>query len=405
MNYNKGEYMQIQEKGLKTQILEVIADELDITEEQFLRAKAHYDKLAEYLEDSFGEKLHIYPQGSFMLGTVIKPYRKGENTDYDIDLVCEFLEKSENSVLPNILKKEVGKVLKKNESYRAILDNEGKRCWTLNFSGFHMDCLPCIPFTSLHINKKISLTHTIDFENYIWKRSNPLQLGEWFRERQRAIFDKTKRKIYEEKFKACNSIDDVPDICVKTPLQRVVQILKRHRDVYFSDKANEKYKPISIIITVLAAYIYTQEEDLYTALNNIIEELSLYEEIYHSPTHKSSAKNQDLILFDGNKWKIKNPVAEEENFAEYWHEDNHARAKAFFEWIQDLKFHFLKEINSSETRRMIESLENALKRNIPKERAIKLGLLTNTQVGNEKELPPLVQISITNPIKPYRYKL
>lgn len=394
--------MQIQEKTLKTVILEFIAKELDITEEQFQRAKAHYDKLAEYLEDALGEKLHIYPQGSFMLGTVIKPYRKGKDADYDIDLVCEFIEESENTILPNVLKKKVGNSLKRNNNYKTILDEEGKRCWTLEFTDFHMDCLPCIPFTPLHINKKISLTHTTDFVNYTWKRSNPLQLGEWFRERQLNIFNNTKRKIYEENFKAYNSIDDVPNIYVKTPLQKVIQILKRHRDVYFSNKVNEKYKPISMIITVLAAQIYDQEEDLYCAMKNIVEELSLYEEVYNSSTHKCSAKIQDLIFFDGNKWRIKNPVAEEENFAEYWHEDNHARAKAFFEWVQDLKFNFLKKINSNEAQIILEGIENSLKRNIPNEIAIKMGITSINQESNEKNLPPLVKVAMTNPIKPYR---
>lgn len=42
----------------------------------------------------------------------------------------------------------------------------------------------------------------------------------------------------------------------KTPLQRAVQILKRHRDIMF---AGDEDKPVSIIITTLAAKAYQEK--------------------------------------------------------------------------------------------------------------------------------------------------
>ena len=64
--------------------------------------------------------------------------------------------------------------------------------------------------------------------------------------------------------RALASIDDVPTWERRTPLQRTIQILKRHRDVRFKD--NCEFAPISMIITTLAAQAYQGEEDLYEAL-------------------------------------------------------------------------------------------------------------------------------------------
>ena len=50
-------------------------------------------------------------------------------------------------------------------------------------------------------------------------------------------------------------------------MQRIVQILKRHRDVMFKD---DKDKPISIIITTLAANAYKGEDSLLEGLVNVI---------------------------------------------------------------------------------------------------------------------------------------
>ena len=48
------------------------------------------------------------------------------------------------------------------------------------------------------------------------------------------------------------SVDDVPVFAWKTPLQRSIQILKRHRDVMFWNSPN--LRPISMIITTLSAH-------------------------------------------------------------------------------------------------------------------------------------------------------
>lgn len=114
-------------------------------------------------------------------------------------------------------------------------------------------------------------------------------------------------------------IDQVPLYQIKTPLQRTVQLLKRHRDVMY-DKLPQNRKdnaPISIIITTLAALAYNNEANIFDALNNIV------------------SKMENYIEKDGETYKILNPVMSEENFADKWNTEP-AKAQEFFCWFLGL---------------------------------------------------------------------
>lgn len=289
-----------------------IADSLDIPESKYKEAVSRYEDIGNWL-DSDDSKLHIYkptiyPQGSFRLGTVVKPIY--ENDEYDIDLVCH-LEINKDNITQSQLKEMVGERLKEKESYRKLLGDEGRRCWTLDYANeFHMDILPAITDYE-KLNQCILIT---DKKLRFWQKSNPIGYARWFIERMRTIFEK--RKAALAGLQKAN-VDDVPDNMVKTPLQRSVQILKRHRDIYFSRK---DYKPISIIITTLAGHAYRNEDDLSDALFNIIKGM----------TNPNNLKSQDGI------YHIPNPTNPQENFADKWNEDE-SLPKAFLAWLNQLK--------------------------------------------------------------------
>ena len=126
-----------------------------------------------------------------------------------------------------------------------------------------------------------------------------------------------------------------------------------------------------------------------------------YEEIFRSSIHRSSAKNEELIKFDGNEWRISNPVVQEENFAERWHENNHARAEAFFEWVRELKYNFLRALESQDLKTIKESLEEELRLYVNENMLINLGFTPQSINSTTKPLPPIHEVVITNPIKPY----
>lgn len=94
-------------------LLSQLADEIDITESQEGAVRRAYTNVAEWLNQKDTKiakhKVHIFPQGSMMYGTAIKPINED---DYDIDLVCEFKE-STNNWEPSYVKKVLGKDLKR----------------------------------------------------------------------------------------------------------------------------------------------------------------------------------------------------------------------------------------------------------------------------------------------------
>jgi len=225
-------------------------------------------------------------------------------------------------------------------------DNEGHRCWTLNYAeedgiGFHMDCLPCVPeddgtkhrLVSLGVpyqyaQHAIAITHTDNYEDYEWLSSNPRGYAEWFENVNQPVFlkiaEEQKRSLFKKTQTVYASVDEVPDGLVRTSLQRAIQILKRHRDRRFVEHPWEKQKPISMIITTLAALSYKNESDIYTVLSNLADKIENYSQT-------------NLIQRINGEWRIPNPINPDENFADRWNEAGSKRADAFFLWIEWLK--------------------------------------------------------------------
>lgn len=327
-------------------LLERIIDGLDIPEYKYKQAVDRYKSLSKYLKEKIKKDVEIYPQGSMRLGTVVRPLKNGKDADYDVDLVCE-LQINKDETTAKRLKQDIGKALEDNGYYKSKLDKEGKRCWTLNYDeddkiGFHVDVLPCIPQNILSPATSLEITHKNTDNDYKWMYSNPKAYAEWFDNRKKPAFDRIvneqKRSILEKNLAFYNSIEEIPDFRVKTPLQRVIQILKRHRDFYFNGMPNEKYKPISIIITTLSTHLYEQESDTYTALHNIVLKLQEHSGLLGLGriVNENLAQRQ-LITRVYGEWKILNPVEPTENFADKWHLDDNARAKAFFEWVSKIR--------------------------------------------------------------------
>jgi hypothetical protein len=99
---------------------------------------------------------------------------------------------------------------------------------------------------------------------------------------------------------------------VRTPLHRIVQVLKRHRDVLFADDYDDK--PPSSLITTLAARAYTGQSDLITGALAVVQRMPAFIE------------NRD-----GTYW-VMNPVCPDENFADKWN-DYPLRRLKFQHWL------------------------------------------------------------------------
>jgi hypothetical protein len=306
-----------------SQIFSALADELDVPVSKYEDAAQRYQAVGAWLSQDDSELAtyspEVYPQGSFALGTAVRPLGKD---DYDVDAVC-LLDLTEAQVSQQQLKNMVGDRLKANRTYAGMLDPKdgGRRTWKLRYadeSKFHLDILPAIPDSSperISIEVPVSLsqhaiciTDKITWSSGRWPKSNPKGYAEWFKERMRVAFEERRRHLA---IKKQAEIQQIPEHEVRTPLQRVIQLLKRHRDLRYN---GDDDKPISIIVTTLAAQAYNNESDLVDALLNIV------------PGMRLAIEHRNGVIW------VPNPVNPEENFADRWAETPR-KADLFFEWL------------------------------------------------------------------------
>lgn len=340
--------------------LEDLAEELSVPTSRYEQAERSYKSLGDWLhrEDSTVREHdpQVYVQGSFRLGTTIRP--SNEDEEYDIDSVCELRKLGKGELSQQRLKQLLGAEI---EAYRRAKSmnkplREGRRCWALDYADgaqFHMDVVPALPdaasvrslLESRGVDARWASTAIAITDNQVWSypyvtdewpRSNPKGYGEWFRSRMAVALERRKRWLAEQ---VRASIEDIPDYRVRTPLQAAVMILKRHRDHVFADRPD--VRPISVIVTTLSAHSYGGEDTVGQALASILAGMDKY-----------------IQQRAGQYW-IPNPTDELENFADKWAE-HPERAQAFFDWLDRARSDFLRAAGSTDRKVITETWERGV---------------------------------------------
>lgn len=354
--------------------LEALAGELEISEARYRDAENSYKSLGDWLcrPDSSLRQYSpsVYVQGSFALGTVIRPHTDEE--DYDVDSVCELKLLNKGQLSQSELKRLVGIEI---EAYRRARNmtkpmREGRRCWVLDYADgaqFHMDIVPALPNgeaqrillesygqdarfanTAIVITDKEHPYYLIVWHD--WPRSNPKGYLNWFRGRMAAAFERRRRALAES-LRA--NVEEIPDYRVRTPLQSAIMILKRHRDMMFVGRMDER--PISIILTTLAARSYEGEERIADALFAILSKMD-------------SFIGRDQY----GRAHIPNPTDPLENFADKW-PAHPERERAFYEWLEQARRDFGQAALLADRMRISESLESRIGRGLAKRAADRAG--------------------------------
>lgn len=313
---------------------------IDVPESAYEKAETRYKDLGGWFERD-GSRCsnyspHIYPQGSFRLGTVIRPV--GMDGEYDLDLGCRLREgvgKSTHS--QRDLKQLVGVDLEAYRRARGIQERleEKHRCWRLGYAddlSFHMDVVPSIPedqrgrgmlkeamvrygvqdVLAENVSSHAGAITDDRLPSYsqispAWRVSNSEGYALWFEARMRLA-----QPILEKR--AAARIDSLKPWKWKSPLQQVVQLLKWHRDNMF--QKNPESKPISVIITTLAGHAYDGEGDVETALAGVL-------------------KRMDQFVNDVTP-RVPNPINPSEDFADKWpdHACRHLKLEESFRgWL------------------------------------------------------------------------
>ena len=346
--------------------LEALAKALEIPPSRYEQAENSYKSLGDWFhrDDSSIRDFDpdVFVQGSFRLGTVTKPQSKDE--EYDVDSGCSLTYLDKSKLSQANLKELLGKEIKLYRKSRGITKevHEGRRCWRLDYADgaqFHMDIVPCIPngldqrriledknLDARFADTAIAITDNEVLPQYLqitndWPRSNPRGYAEWFKSRMGDVFLRQREQVFNEmRNKGITAnVEDIPTYRVRTPLQSAIMILKRHRDVMFENDPTNK--PISIILTTLAAHAYHGENTIGYTLLSILSRM------------------EDAIEHDGQKFIIKNPTDALENFADKWHE-HPERAQAFFFWLEQARKDFLEVGVLVEHQRMSSILENRM---------------------------------------------
>lgn len=296
-------------------ILKQISDDLNISKSMYIKAVSSYEAVGNYIIRNLTSEdntIEVYPQGSFNLGTVIKPLTDKDD-GYDIDLVVELGNRELNAKDTKLV---VGQTLANNERYVNRI-SEGKRCWTMDYDGFHMDILPSLSNNTNNSNS-IRITHKESALRYHFKESNPKDYKVWFDSKNREAYLYS-RANFAKKYGL--EVEDVPEYDVRSNLQIIIQLLKRHRDVMFKGLDDA---PISIIITTLSAHAFINDTSLEISLKNVILTMKKF------------------ISYKDGKAYIPNPVNPNENFADKWSE-NANKKRNFISWLNQLEIDLIQK--------------------------------------------------------------
>lgn len=342
-----------------SQILEEVVASLDIPPSAYEKAQQRYHDVGEWFNRpesaSAAHDPHIYPQGSFRLGTVIRPLN--EEAGYDLDMGCRLRRGvTKSSHTQKELKNIVGDDLEEYRIARQIENDleEMHRCWRLPYKdklSFHIDAVPSIPediqrrqmlkeamtrsgvdsfLADSVANHAGAITDDRD-PNYEvlsldWRISNSEGFARWFESRMKLATRLMEKRAADARVA---QIDQLPAREWKSPLQQIVQILKRHRDVMYKDDTESQ--PISVILTTLAARSYKGEVELSEGLERVLSDMG---------NHVSPSRP-----------RVPNPVNPSEDFADKWYALKYRHLNLeenFLVWLEQARADFHHLTNSSQ---------------------------------------------------------
>lgn len=298
----------------REELLARIAENLQLDETRKVRMEQAYKAISTLidLDEGFFKDLSIdvYPQGSVLTGTTVKPYLGSE---FDLDVVLQintlYTEFSPSELYDALLTK-----LKNDGRYADKIEKKN-RCIRIRYANdFHMDILPgCLVVVGE------TILHVPDRALRDWTITNPKGFGIWFLGRANAT---TEEPILERYYKGLTvelraETEALPNdsYYLKKPLQRAVQLVKRYRDIFFSK--NDEFATSSIVLTTIMALNYRGENSIYTTIDNAINRIRVqYSE----------------AISRGKKFRVENPVLSNEWFTDSWTDGHYDE---FYRFIED----------------------------------------------------------------------
>jgi hypothetical protein len=287
-------------------LLDRIAGKLQLSESAYGLAQDRYKSIATLLGQANSVlakyRPDIYPQGSLRIGTTVK--LRGRN-EFDLDFVCEFQASPETFPDPLVLLDIIEEILLGNGVYRDKVERKNRCIRVVYADEFYMDILPACPNRSPGLYGATCVL-VPDCSAQAWKHSNPKGFARWYEGRAQEAIVSFRKAI--EPLPEQQSYEDL------ATLNRVVQLMKRHRDIVF--ERLPKQAPISIVLTTLAAKTYLGHQSVSEAMTHVLNGICAL-----------------IPNVAEGRLQVLNPTNPGEDLSERWDDDPEAYLR-FVSWIK-----------------------------------------------------------------------
>lgn len=309
--------------------------QMSLTSAQYATIERRYGTLQDALSkasDPLLRDAHIFVQGSIGLQTTIKPAdgAKGAMATIDADAVV-WLPNAQGASAADVLRLIEERFTDATRVEAPIVQlRRGIRIeYADENPGFHIDVTParCAPGNTGCDG--VGALQVPD-RHAGWKASSPREYLVWLDGVSRQRIEVRGMDLFKGRgiVLAEASQDPVPDYddyVDANPLRAAIKLLKRHRDVWAIRHRREEERPISAVITTLAARSYEK-----LAASGVMPTLRPIEVILRLVSAMPQRIDQG-----SRGYEVLNPKDPEENFAEKWNRpgsEGRAYRDAFIDW-------------------------------------------------------------------------
>ncbi|MFK7974511.1 MAG: nucleotidyltransferase [Halioglobus sp.] len=312
-------------------LLEIDA-RISLSATQYAGLASRYEAVGSILESpqdlELGDLL-VFPQGSFRTRTVTRPPGR---SDVDVDAIAYV--KGGTHLQPMELLDRLFRELDARVRTGGMVEL-AKRCVTIQYEDkqlpCHMDITPAERIQGNTNDDGSGRLRVPDRPTRGWSPSNPKDYAAWFERIASLDVSVSTPEGYRlliSKRAETESLPTHEEITAPDTLRTGVRLFKRHRDVYVARTGQEDSRPISVIITTLAATAFERVATRRHGQTMTPIEI-LLEIVSEMPKCFDESRS-------GEQYRVLNPADKSENFAEKWN-SNPSLPTAFFAWRQQME--------------------------------------------------------------------
>ncbi|MCU4581179.1 nucleotidyltransferase [Acinetobacter gyllenbergii] len=308
-----------------------IVQKISLTTSQYQMITSRYDNLQTILNTAVDDLLkdaHIFVQGSIGLKTTIKPAAEAEgdmaNVDADAIVLLPYAQNVDSKEVLETLQKCFQDGVRTNAPIKTL--RRGIRIvYADENPGFHIDVTPARNVLGNYDLKGYGNLEVPDRETG-WKCSTPRDYSKWLEDTSKLEIRIIRKMMDSVPVVESATQDPLPlyeEYIEHNPLRATIMLLKRHRDQWALSSNSPEYRPISAVITTLAAKAY--ERVVYESQTKSLRPIeAIIKIISYMPS---------FITANHEGFAVLNPKDSGENFAEKWNRpDGEYYQEAFYKW-------------------------------------------------------------------------